>query len=208
MNSFTVDNRQAGFTMIEILVSSLIGSLLLAGFLSMATFQISATRDQSSQVDLQQNVREVVELFAREVRRSGANPICSNEVTAIDFASYWMLRISSDLDGDGVIGSATESITYQHGLVSNTFRRVVDGKSETLLSNVAWQGVRIRYFNGNGVELVSEAYGLSSQQRAQVRRVEVVIDVEQTSPNGEVVIARASSNITLRNRFFTRASNC
>ncbi len=199
---------QAGFTMMEVLISSLIGSFLLAGFLSMASFQASTTRDQTQQVDLQQQVRNLAELFAREVRRAGANPTCSNNVKAIDFASFWMLRINSDLDGDGLINALTESVTYQHDPVTDRFRRVANNQIETLLENVSWQDSRLRYFDGNGVELVGASYGLSSAQRAQVRRVQIVIDVTQTSANGEIVRAQASSDINLRNRFFIQAAGC
>lgn len=193
----------------EILISSLIGSFLLAGFLSMATFQVGATRDQSSQLELQQSVRSVAELFTREVRRSGANPTCSANVRAIEYASPWMLYLNSDLNGNGSIEFGTESIIYQYDPSQLLFRRIANGQMETLLRNVVWGESRIRYFNAAGVELTPGDFSsLSLNERNSVRRVQFVLTVEQRTPNGEIVRAQVSSDINLRNRFFIRAAGC
>ena len=203
------NNRQAGFTMVEILVSTLIGSVLLAGFMSMATFQVSATRDQSTQVELQQAARNVAELFAREVRRAGANPTCSNDVRALDYAGSWMIYMNSDLNGNGTIEFNTESIIYQYDPVMLRFRRIANGQTETLIDNVIWQRSRIRYFDANGVELIPGDFAsLSSSNRNLVRRVQFTLDVERRTPNGEIVRAQASSDINMRNRFFIQSAGC
>lgn len=203
-----VANR-AGFTLLEILVSTLVGSFLLAGFLSMATFQVSATRDQSSQVELQQAVRNVAEMFTREVRRAGANPTCSANVRAIEYASPWMLYMNSDLNGNGLIEFTTESVIYQYDPTSLIFRRIANGQMETLLENVIWAESRIRYFNQNGVEMIPGDFSsLSLAQRNQIRRVQFSMTVQQQTMNGETVRAQVSSDINLRNRFFIRAAGC
>jgi len=208
MNAIRRRGAQSGFTLIEILVSTLLGSFFLAGLMSMATHQVSSARDQSTQIDLQQAVRNVAELFGREVRRAGANPTCSADVKAIQFASHWMLRLHSDLDANGSIQSQTEVIIYQHDPVTGTFRRIAGGEIETLLDNVVWGQVVISYFDANGVELPAEFYGLDSANRDKVRRVRFAIDIEQRTPNGEIVRAQSSTDVTLRNRFFIQSAGC
>lgn len=198
-----------GFTLVELLVTLMITAVLLAGFLGLASFQISTTRDQSVQIDLQQTVRDVAEMFAREVRRAGANPTCSTGFSAVEFASTWMLRVKSDLNGNGVIDTiGDEDVSYQY--YAGDFRRIANGSLEVLLNDIDWGGSTIRYFDEAGAVLaISETYnGLSGTKRARVRRVEFVLDIRQTTPSGETIRARASSDVGLRNRFFINQPSC
>lgn len=201
-------DRQSGFTLMELLVSTLVAGLFLAGVMSMAAFQVTATRDQSTQVELQQAVRNVAELFAREVRRTGTNPTCSPNVRALDYASSWMIYTNSDLNGDGAITFSSESIIYQFDPVSRRFRRTGNGQTETLITDVVWDRSGMRYFDGNGVELAAGLHSLSSDDRNRVRRVRFTLEVERRTPNGETIRAQASSDINLRNRFFIRSPIC
>ena len=180
MKNLSTDRHQAGFTLIEILVSTLVTSVLLAGVMSLATFQVSSARDQATQVELQQSVRNVVELFAREVRRTGANPTCSEDVRALSFAGRWMINLNSDLNGNGTIEFSSESIIYQFDPVYHSFRRIADGKTETLITDISWQQSRIRYFDGEGNELTpSDFSSLSSADRDRVRRIQESSDAER-----------------------------
>lgn len=202
---------ERGFTVVELLVTLLVTGVLMAGFIGLAGFQVATTRDQSAQVDLQQTVRDVAEMFAREVRRAGANPTCATGFSAVEFAASWMVRVKSDLNGNGLIDAAgDEDVTYQY--FDGDLRRIANGSIEVLLDDVDWSDSQIRYYDQNGQLLTisqSQTYnGLSSSNRAKVRRVEFVLDISQTASSGEVMRAQASSDINLRNRFFVGAPAC
>jgi hypothetical protein len=92
--------------------------------------------------------------------------------------------------------------------VTQTFRRIVGEHIETLLENVAWGQVRMSYVDANGVELEAGFYGLDSADRDRVRRVRFAIDIEQQTPNGEIVRVQSSTDVSLRNRFFIQSSGC
>lgn len=198
----------AGFTLVEILVSALLAAVLLAGVMSMTTFQVSATRDQSAQIELQQAVRNVAELFVREVRRSGSNPTCSANVRALEYASAWMVYLNSDLDGDGAISFTNESIIYQYDPSTRRLRRIANGQTETLVTDVVWDTSRIHYFDANGIELETGMSSLSLADRNRVRRIRFTIEVERRTQSGEILRAQASSDVNLRNRFFIRPAVC
>lgn len=204
------NKRSAGFTVVELLVTTLLTGVVLAAMVGLTGMQVSASRDQSSQIDLQQNVRNIAEMFAREVRRAGANPTCSTSFTAIESASGYQVRFKSDLNGNGSIDSTgDEDVTYQNYF--GELRRIANGSIEVLLTNAEWSSSKLRYFDKSGIELSTGSDGfssLSSSNRSKIRRIEFTIDVEQKSPNGEVIRAAASSDVSLRNRFFIKTPSC
>ncbi len=197
---------QGGFTILDILVSTALGTMVIVGYLSMATFQVSTAQGQAEQVDLQQTVRDVTELFAREVRRTGSDPTCAGTFDGVDFAAYWGIRLKSDLDGSGAIDGPDESILYLYN--SGNFMRYEGNSSELLISGVGWGGSRIHYFDADGEEIGGGNYPLDSDDRDEVRRVQIVLDVDRETPHGETIKAQASTDINLRNRFFVATNGC
>lgn len=206
MNPKGTLRSNAGFTLVEILISTTLGLMVVAGFLSMATSQVTAAREQSTQIDLQQTVRDVAELFSREVRRAGSDATCSDSFDAIDFANLWGIRLKSDLDGDGSVNGPDENVLYLYS--ASKLTRSANNRTETLIDDVHWEGSHIKYFDGDGNELISGLVGLNSDQRAAVRRVRFVIDIYQNTSDGGRAHARAASDINLRNRFFVRSTGC
>jgi len=198
--------RQGGFTVVEVLLTTVIGLAAVTGFMSMATFQITASRDQANQLDLQQTVRDVAELVAREVRRVGADPTCAGSFESMEYASFWGIRLKSDLDGSGAIDSPDENVLYVY--TGDRFLRSTTAGSDTLIDNVNWDGSRLRYFDGAGVEIDTGFQPLSAAQRAAVRRVRLVLDVRHVTDAGETVSAKAATDINLRNRFFVQNTGC
>lgn len=200
------DSAERGFTLVEVLVSTLLGMLVVGGFLSMATFQVERTRDQSNQIELQQTVRDVAELFAREMRRAGADPTCAGDFDALEYASFWGIRMKTDLDGSGAIDGDNEDVLYLYH--NYDLIRYAGGRNEILIEGVHWETSRLRYFDADGVEISTGFDALDETERAAVRRVRFEIDVTRVTDNGEVVNARASSDVNLRNRFFVRSTGC
>lgn len=200
----------AGFSLVEMLVATAIGLVGVATFLSFNRFQLFALQDQTKQIDLQKTARDVVDLFAREVRRAGMDPQCGGTFNGITSANSSMIRIRADLDSSGAIDGVNEDVTYRYNYGNLKMERVTTTSVETLLSGVSFAGSTLRYFDGSGNEIMGTS-NLSSAQRNAVRRVRIELRIsdDTADPNKPNDLeAFASTNINLRNRFFVAATSC
>ena len=205
-----IPRDEAGFTLIELLVSSALGLMVVGGFLAFSRFQLFAMQDQSKQLDLQTTVRNTAQLFADEVRRAGADPLCTKSFDGITAASNSYIYVRADLDGSGSIGGQSEDVFYFFSDEADVFYRYSQGKLERLVSGTDIGGTRIRYFNSAGFE-INAGGGLSSAERAAVRRVRLELKMKDkaTDPNrAQRVVAEATTDVDLRNRFFLGSTMC
>ncbi len=204
---------EAGFTIPELLVAMVVTLVITAGFLAFQRFQLFALHDQATQLDIQTAARNVVELFAREVRRAGMDPTCGKAFEGLAKARDKEVRIQSDLNGSGAIDGPNEDITFRYNSETQAVERVANGVTESLLSGMDLDGSLILYYDAAGSQLVPAVStgGLNAAQRAAVRRIriELAIAGDPADPNKEVPLrARASTNVNLRNRFFITNTAC
>lgn len=200
---------EAGFTIHEILLTSVLGALACSLFLSFSHFQFSALHNQANQVDLQTTARNVVDLFAREVRRAGKNPSCA-AFSAIAEARTSKLRVQSDLNGNGAIDGTNEDLTYQFNPESDTITRETNEITDILVSDINVAGSRLRYYDGSGTELVP-APALTQAERDSVRRVRLELAMRGNAANpggGAPLRTQVSTDVDLRNRFFVSSTAC
>jgi prepilin-type N-terminal cleavage/methylation domain-containing protein len=201
--------NQNGFSLLEVLVALGVSLVVVGAIASFQSFQLTTLGAQAKQVDLQGTVRSVVDLVAREVRKTGRNPQCQAAVGGLVTATRSALRIQTDLSvpADGQVSSDNEDVTYQLDEASKSVVRIDNGKSrtDTLIENVDITGSGFHYFDSAGNELgASGAGSLDSTQCANVRRIRFDLMMVGTGPHKSSVAprARASTNIDLRNRFF------
>ena len=146
-----------GFGTVEVLVASAVGLLIVAGFIAFNHFQLHALQDQVSQIEIQTADRNIIDLFAREVRRAGADPTCAKNVTGILEASASSIRIQADLNGNGAVDNTNnEDVTYRYNSATNALERLANGTTEVLISFVGidGSGTGIQYFDSALNELV------------------------------------------------------
>jgi len=204
-------NRQAGFTLTELLVATTLGLVLLANVGSFHRFQLFALRNQATQLQIQTDARNFVDLFAREVRRAGMNPTCAGGISGIVEASASLLHFQADLNGNGAIDGTDEEVTYRYNADANTVQRTANGVTDTLLSGADLTGSRVRYFSAANAELVPSFSGLSAAQRAAVVRVRLELAMAGSSidpQNSSKLRAQVASDVDLRNRFFVTSMPC
>lgn len=201
---------ESGFTLIEMLVSTMIGLLVIGTFLGFSRFQLFAMQDQSKQLDLQTTVRNTAQLFADEVRRAGSDPLCTKAFDGIVTASGWHIYLRSDLDGSGTIGGQGEDVLYFFVDDGDTIYRYSQGQVETLISGVDISGSRIRYFDAAGAE-IDNSSALDAAERAAIRRVRLELNVADDARNpqrDQPLRTATATNIDLRNRFFLKGTGC
>lgn len=202
---------QAGYTIIEAMVALAAGLLVAALILAFQRFQLFTLTHQAQQVDLQSTTRAVVDLFAREVRRTGLNATAA--ACGIAVARSGELRLQSDLDGDGGLTGSNEDVSYQWDSAGGSLYRIDHNngnRRDVLVGDVGGLDFEIRYFSGTGAELVPGSGGLDAAGRTAVRRIRVELSVEDetldpTHPG--TLRAEAATNIDIRNRFFAGMMN-
>jgi len=201
----------AGFTLTEILVGLGLGLVTLATVTSFHRFQLLTIRRQATQNDLQMTARSVVDIFTRDIRRAGRNPRCDDEISAIADAKQSLVRVQSDLDGDGDAEGWDEDITYVFKSGMNGIDRVANGTTATLVDNVVLEGSLIRYFDQAGAEITAGSTGLAAGQRDAVQRIRLEIALRSTAPDPQTMLptrASVANDVDLRNRHFINDIDC
>lgn len=202
-------SRQAGFTVIEVLVSTSIALVALMTASAFGRFQLFALRNQANQLDIQTAARSVVDLFAREVRQAGLDPTCAKTFSAVADARPNLLHIQADLNGNGVIDGGNEDIAYAY--VTNGIQRTAGGATDVLISNETLTGSTFRYFDSSGTELVPSGAALNQAQRNAIQRIRIELAVQGKAVdplNSQPLMASVSSDVDLRNRFFISGTGC
>jgi hypothetical protein len=188
-------------------------ALTLVGMATALSFnraQFFTFRDQARQLDIQTGTRGIVDLFAREVRRAGRDPVCTGVFTPLVLGTATQVRFQSDLNSNGTLESTTEDLTYRIVSSYTRMERVAGTTLEVLLNSVDLAGSRFRYYDGAGAELWPGPT-LTPAQRAAVRRVRLELIARgwsAGSPSSSALMARAATDVELRNRFFIALNTC
>lgn len=64
-------NRQKGFTLVEMMVSSAIGLIAMSGVVSMFAASVKSSSDGLKRVRLNQELRAIMDVMVRDIRRAG-----------------------------------------------------------------------------------------------------------------------------------------
>lgn len=82
VKSKVLSNTQQGFTLIELMISMLIGLIVLAAVIGMFISLVKADNDYLKSLRLNQELRAAMSLITRDLRRSGYNGTASATVIA------------------------------------------------------------------------------------------------------------------------------
>jgi type II secretory pathway component PulJ len=193
---------------LEALVSMLLGSALLLGLHVFSQAQLKSMQNQATQISVQSVARSMVELIARDLRRSGMDPTCAKAFSALSVAKSDEVRVKSDLDASGFIDAPEEDVSYRYDYATNSVERISGGISSELLDGITFSGSRLRYFDGAGAELVPNASGLDATDRGQVRRIRIEIALADSADPERRQQARVATDVDLRNRYFLATTEC
>jgi len=180
-----VFGSQRGVTLVELMAVLLLVSVTLTGMYEFNRNQLQALQGQAEQIDLQASARAIVDLFAREVRAAGVPP-------GDDDAGHCGLVSASE--SELVVTTPSGEIAYGYS-DAGLWRREGDGDQEVLVDGVDVAGSVLRYFAADGTEL--EAADVNDNLN-DVRRIQIQLALQDDSGRH----ARATTNVTMRNRFF------
>lgn len=138
-NKFRNKSSLKGFTLVELMISMTLGLTLVAGVFSVYTGTISSSSHFVSYAKLDQELRAIMDLITREVRRAGYDASNAGSTTnfGINESSSGCLRYSYDM-GSPPDGSLQTSEQFGFKL---TNKIVKFGTSATSCTNGTWNDV-------------------------------------------------------------------
>ncbi len=209
--------RAAGYTLLEVLVSMLLVSFLLAGLYTVLFQTQTSFEAQQAAMTLRQEARIVLNELTIELRMIGYD--IGNVPEIIPTADTDWLAFVTDIDNgsadppcnaaiEAAANGGAERITYQ--VQGSELLRSVDCWDGAMWSadstdlpvarNVLSLAPLFRYFDANDTELVPGVGGLTLAQRAAVRSIG--IDIELQDPT--VVPGQPQATFTVRTRVTLR----
>ena len=108
---YSLENKESGFTLVELLIAMTIGLIILAALSSTFLMQRKAYDVQEQIVEMVQTARAAMDMMTREIRMAGYDPTGSAGAGIVSVATD-KIYITMDLDGDGVLDDSNEHIVY------------------------------------------------------------------------------------------------
>jgi type IV pilus assembly protein PilW len=175
--------RNAGFTLVELMVSMAIGLVVLAAITTTFTVQTRQNSAEEQLGQLQQNVRAALDLMIREIKMAKYDPAA----TAFPAGTYGVtynatqLQVKSDIDGSGTLDSGTsgsvENIIYVWDSANVRITRQLgsSGTPQVLADNVT--AFTFNYYDANGTAVTSSA------SSGNIRKVTLSITARTARPD-------------------------
>ena len=194
---------ERGNTLIELLSSTLLLAILMAMSYEFARAALISARVHEVKSEAQELAVMTVDVVTHELRMAGFSA-AGRSFPGVTVAAAERVEIASDFNGDGDTADANETIAYSYNARDRELMRATSGGSpQPLARNVPPQGVRFRYFDSSGDELVAVTVGLGATERGQVHRIDMLLRVELDNPNPYAttpIRTSASTSVYLRNQ--------
>jgi type II secretory pathway component PulJ len=196
-------SRQDGSSLVELLVSTVFVSIMMAISYSFARAALMTARVQAIKSDAQEATVMALDIMAHELRMAGFSA-AGTSLPPIRTAAPDRVDVVDDLNGDGDTADSNERITYSYDDEAHEVRRATAGGSpQPFVRNVAPMGFHLSYFDAAGIEIPTGSTGIAPTQLQHVHRIDVVLQVEFANPDPNVVAplrSGMSTSICLRNQ--------
>ena len=195
--------KQAGFTIVELLVSILLTSIIMTAVYSVYRVQTHSAKVQESRLEAQEYARSVLDMMVREIRNAGYAPTGA-ACAVVAAASAQSLQFLYDANADGDCGDPDEDITYTFATTgcSGGLGNVTRNGSDNPLTNCnVTTSFSLSYFKQDGTALTS--LPLSAADLLTIQRVLITLTVQSLKPDtefGSQLTVTMTSNADLRNR--------
>lgn len=215
---------QAGFTLIEFLISTLLASIVLSAIYGVYRVQAHSVKAQESRLDAQEYARAPLDMMVREIRSIGHFPVtvtdllnCSSAQGGIVIAAAQTLSFNLDADGNGNCVGPNERITYTFS--GSDITRAADGAAAENLTDGNATNLRFIYYPRQTGAAAPPPYcfaaagdlivnGVTCSEivtanLANIQRVSISLTVQSKNPDAEFggsFAATMTSNADLRNR--------
>lgn len=143
-----------GFTLIEMLVALALSLVTVSAVYSLYVSELRAQNVREDRLEMQQQARVVIDVVSRELLMAGFDPrgVNSDVNLTNDFQGITYqpdrLIIKADLNGNGLIADANESIMYVYDAKTHTLRRNTGGGNQPFGENI--ESFLVEYFDQGG----------------------------------------------------------
>ncbi len=201
-------SQEGGFSLVELLVATLVLGLAMAGLYSAFDSTETFYENYSASSDMRQQARVGLDLVSTELRSAGydigdlTEPIAIATDTSVQFVADIDDGASSgpcDATYESATNGGAERITYALDTTTGDLLRTIDCyngsawttgvESSTVVESLAVGDAVFRFYDDNGAQLPSSSGGtLSASDRDNVVSVEIIfslIDTDQKQLVGE-----------------------
>lgn len=185
---------QRGVTLVELMVAMALATLVTTFAFRHFAVQNQQYETQINTTQVRQGVRAAMDLLVREIRMAGYDPTNSGISGIVYHAT--ILKIRSDLDGDGTVTGQDESVDYTYDGSQGAILRTANGSTFALVEDV--QGFTYGYRDGTGASVTSGA------QEGSIREVDVAITGRTRVPDRTHAANGGYRTYTLENRIVSR----
>ena len=168
----SIQNKENGFTLVELLIAIAIGLLVLGVLVSTFIIQRKTYDVQEQLAEMVQNARAAMDIITREALMAGFNP-SGAAFNGIPY-SAGQLQISADLNGNGVTTDANENIVYTFDGANLEIDRDTGGGAQLLAKNI--QVFSFSYLDGGGNPTIITA---------NVRQIQIAITARTAKLDSE-----------------------
>ncbi len=149
-----ISNKQKGFSLIELMISMVIGLIILAAVLTMFISMVGSNNDNLKSIRLKQDLRAAMGLITRDLRRAGFNSnAAADSATTPATNPFDNIQIftgnveDTDANGDGVRAGNCVMFSYNANDGSNELygyqlaTNVIESRINGTPCGSGWQGV-------------------------------------------------------------------
>jgi type II secretory pathway component PulJ len=179
----TTWRTSGGFSMPDVLIATAVLGLVMAGLLGVLQSGTASYRWGAARIEAQQSARLALERMAKELRSAGYDPTAAG-IAPIVLAEPTRVAFQWDLDGDGVVDTTRERVTYLLRPGDTVLRREAGGGAQPVINGV--ERLLLTYV---------DAAGAPTSDSAAVAAIGVRIDVGRGAASVSM-----RTQVALRNR--------
>lgn len=168
-----IARQTGGFTLIEMLIALVLGSLVVLGLFDFLSSQQRVYMVQEQVADMQQNARAALDILTREIRMAGYNPAgLIVSPPGIVTAAASSLHFTADLNGNGTtngVSDSDEDVTYSYDSTNlQVTRKVGSGAAQAVAERIT--ELAFTYYDALGNVM---AFPVPTADLANIRQVAI-----------------------------------
>jgi type IV pilus assembly protein PilW len=188
-----------GFTLIEMVVALGLSLVTVSAVYTLYVSELRAQLVREDMLEMQQQARVVMDVVSREILMAGYDPRganndvdLSNDFLGITF-DPGRLMIKADLNGNGLLTDANESIIFVFDVGTHTLRRNTGGGNQPFGENI--ESFVVEYFDQEGNPAVDST---------SIRQVKITVTARTEDPDLKYVPNGGYRTVTLQSRLTPR----
>lgn len=188
-----------GFTLIEMVVALGLSLVTVSAVYTLYVSELRAQLVREDMLEMQQQARVVMDVVSHEILMAGYDPRganndvdLSNDFLGITF-DPGRLMIKADLNGNGLLTDANESIIFVFDVGTHTLRRNTGGGNQPFGENI--ESFVVEYFDQGGNPAVDST---------SIRQVKITVTARTEDPDLKYVPNGGYRTVTLQSRLTPR----